>query len=114
MIHKSFIISSAEVIDLTHAPTVELFRKWDQKEFAYIQMLRFIRISSSDPTAFIVSKPGKHHTLCKVDHSEPLRDQEMDTVVETSVQQEFLGEPITRFSSTMMTMDGPPYDSASS
>jgi hypothetical protein len=33
-----------EVIDLTHPPTVELFRKWDQKEVAYIQLLRFIRI----------------------------------------------------------------------
>jgi len=97
-----------EVIDLTHAPTVELLRKWDQKEFAYIQMLRFVRISSSDPTISTISKPGKHHTLCNMDHSESLRDQEMGTVVEASVQQEFLGEPVTRFSSTMMTMDGPP------
>jgi translation machinery-associated protein 16 len=97
-----------EVIDLTHAPTVELFRKWNQKEFAYIQMLRFIRISSSDPTTSSVSKPGKHHTLCNVDHCESSGDHEMDTVVETSVQQEFLGEPVTRFSSTMMTMDGLP------
>lgn len=104
--NNSSITSSTEVIDLTHTPTVELFRKWDQKEFAYIQMLRFIRISSSDPTIFAVSKPGKHRTLCNnvnVEHSDSSQDQEMDI----PTRQEFLGEPISRFSSTMMTMDGP-------
>ncbi|KAI6042095.1 hypothetical protein EDC04DRAFT_2663828 [Pisolithus marmoratus] len=39
-----------EVLDLTHTANVELFRKWDQTEAAYVQMLRFIRITSTDPT----------------------------------------------------------------
>jgi len=97
-----------EVVDLTHAPTVELFRMWDQKEFAYIQMLRFIRISSSNPITFTISKPGKHHTLRNDNQPEAIRDQDMDAIasLETSVQ-DFLEEPMGRFSSTMMTMDVP-------
>ncbi len=38
-------------------PTVE---KWDQKESAYIQSLRFIRIFSSNPQLVVISRPGKH------------------------------------------------------
>ncbi|EAU90558.2 hypothetical protein CC1G_00942 [Coprinopsis cinerea okayama7 len=49
-----------EVVDLTHEPTVELFRQWDQKEVAYLDLLRFIRIFSNDPARVIVSRPGKH------------------------------------------------------
>jgi len=102
------LMYSVEVVDLTHAPTVELFRKWDQKEFAYIQMLRFIRISSSNPITFTISKPGKHHTLRNDNQPEAIRDQDMDAIasLETSVQ-DFLEEPMGRFSSTMMTMDVP-------
>ncbi len=59
----SVIDSALEVIDLTHPPTVELFRRWDQKEVAFIQLLRFIRISSANPDSVVVSKPGKHHTI---------------------------------------------------
>jgi len=95
-----------EVIDLTHPPTVELFRRWDQKEFAYIQMLRFIRISSSNPLEFTVSKPGKHRSLHNGEDTKTTLDQEMDAVEDTSVQ-DFLAEPPTRFSSTIMMMDGP-------
>jgi translation machinery-associated protein 16 len=96
----------AEVVDLTHAPTVKLFRGWDQREFAYIQMLRFIRISSSNPLEFTVSKPGKHYSLRKDDNADLSRDQEMDTIGDTSVQ-DFLAEPPARFSSTIMAMDEP-------
>lgn len=78
----SYIIRDAEMVpeevpDLTHEPTVQLFRKWDQKEIAYVHLLRFIRISSSDPTMAVVSKPGKHQSL-HVDQvpSQP-QDQEM-------------------------------------
>jgi len=92
-----------EVVDLTHAPTVKLFRGWDQKEFAFIQMLRFIRISSTNPLEFTVSKPGKHYSLRRDDLSQ---DQAMDTIGDSSVQ-DFLAEPPTRFSSTIMAMDGP-------
>jgi len=93
-----------EVVDLTHAPTVELFRRWNQTEFAYIQMLRFIRIFSSNPTEAVVSKPGKHYTLQKNDDNELPRDLEMDTVGDSSVR-DILAEPLSRFSSTIMAMD---------
>ncbi|KAF8740735.1 hypothetical protein AX14_007375 [Amanita brunnescens Koide BX004] len=59
--------SGLEVIDLTHGPNVELFRKWDQKEAAYVEQLRFIRISSADPTLSSVSRRGKHPTLMTAD-----------------------------------------------
>ncbi|TDL23776.1 hypothetical protein BD410DRAFT_150051 [Rickenella mellea] len=49
-----------EVPDLTHPVNVEIFRRWDQRELAFIQLLRFIRISSENPAAAVVSKPGKH------------------------------------------------------
>ncbi|PPQ90766.1 hypothetical protein CVT25_010155 [Psilocybe cyanescens] len=52
-----------EVIDLTHPPTVELFRRWDQKEVAFIQLLRFIRIFSTDHQLALVSRPGKHLSI---------------------------------------------------
>ena len=52
---------------MTHAPTVEVFRRWDQKEGAYIQLLRFIRISSADPSVAQVSRPGKHFTITRTE-----------------------------------------------
>ena len=54
---------TAEVPDLTHEINVELFRGWDQKEGGYLQMLRYIRISSTDPEKIIVSRPGQHPRL---------------------------------------------------
>lgn len=48
------------MIDLTNPPNVELFRRWDQIEAAYVQMLRFIRISKESPTVAVVTRPGKH------------------------------------------------------
>jgi len=52
-----------EVPDLTHEVNVELFRGWDQKEGGYLQMLRYIRISSTDPENIVVSRPGQHPRL---------------------------------------------------
>jgi translation machinery-associated protein 16 len=52
-----------EVPDLTYPPNVDLFRQWDLTELAYIQLLRFIRISSAEPHVAVVSRPGKHLTL---------------------------------------------------
>ncbi|KAF8892051.1 hypothetical protein BD779DRAFT_1437274 [Infundibulicybe gibba] len=52
-----------EIPDLTHPPTVEIFRRWDQKEVAFVQLLRFIRIFSTDPLAVVVSRPGKHLSI---------------------------------------------------
>jgi len=87
-----------EVVDLTHPPTVELFRRWDQIELAYIQMLRFIRISSSSPIESVISKPGKHHSLLDSDGTRSSGDQEMDAIEDNSIT-DFLTEPLTPFSS---------------
>jgi hypothetical protein len=55
--------NQSEVPDLTHPDNVALYRTWDQREVAFIQLLRFIRISSSNPDTAIVSRPGKHPSL---------------------------------------------------
>ncbi|KAL5513058.1 TMA16 [Sanghuangporus vaninii] len=52
-----------ELPDITHPTNVALFRKWDQSALEYIDLLRFIRINSQDPTAVVVSRPGKHESL---------------------------------------------------
>ncbi|KAF5388716.1 hypothetical protein D9757_004782 [Collybiopsis confluens] len=54
-----------EVIDLTHFQNVALFKTWDQKEVAFIDLLRFIRISSTSPETVVVSRPGKHVSLAE-------------------------------------------------
>jgi translation machinery-associated protein 16 len=64
-----------EVPDLTHPPTVEVFRRWDQKEVAFVQLLRFIRISSDAPDVALVSRPGKHFTITR---AEPQDQMEVD------------------------------------
>lgn len=58
-----YLFVPIEVIDLTHGPTVELFRVWDQKEVAYLDLLRFVRIFSTDTTRTIISRPGKHVSI---------------------------------------------------
>jgi len=62
-IPKQTITHSPEVPDLTHEINVELFRGWDQKEAGYLQMLRYIRISSTDPENVVVSRHGQHPRL---------------------------------------------------
>lgn len=52
-----------EVPDLTHGVNVELLRGWDQKEAGYLQVLRYIRISSTDPEKVVVSRSGQHPRL---------------------------------------------------
>jgi len=81
-----------EVIDLTHPPTVELFRKWDQKEVAYIHLLRFIRIFSTDPNLVVVSRLGKHASM--VDTSNSV-DLSMDTMRTTDPNSTIPGEPMS-------------------
>ncbi|KAJ4473856.1 hypothetical protein J3R30DRAFT_3296289 [Lentinula aciculospora] len=54
-----------EVIDLTHSENVVLFRTWDRKEVAFVDLLRFIRISSTNPTSSVISRPGKHFSITK-------------------------------------------------
>ncbi|KAJ3755064.1 hypothetical protein EV360DRAFT_50427 [Lentinula raphanica] len=70
-----------EVIDLTHPENVALFRTWDQKEVAFIDLLRLIRISSSSPTTFVVSRPGKHFSISKDDAV--VQDQSADMVLDS-------------------------------
>ena len=49
--------------DLTHAPTVALYRRWDQKAIEYIDLLRFIRINSENTSTVVLTRPGKHELL---------------------------------------------------
>ncbi|KAG6916123.1 hypothetical protein DXG01_008354 [Tephrocybe rancida] len=69
-----------EVIDLTHPATVEVFRRWDQKEVAFMQLLRFIRITSANPDLVVVSRPGRHVSITGV--AAKNEDQEMTGVEE--------------------------------
>ncbi|KAL6304574.1 hypothetical protein BKA93DRAFT_825740 [Sparassis latifolia] len=91
-----------EVIDLTDLPNVELFRRWDQKEAAYIQQLRFIRLSSSTPDHAMVSRPGKHPFLKRDVAVSDVSEDQMDTD-----DAPLLMEAPSRFGSTIMTMDAP-------
>jgi translation machinery-associated protein 16 len=95
-----------EVIDLTHPPTVELFRRWDQKEVAFIQLLRFIRISKTDPQHAVVSRPGKH---CSVVEATTLESQDdgamMEEVNSQAPASSTRGESLSRFSITIMAID---------
>ncbi|KAF8814202.1 hypothetical protein BYT27DRAFT_7334539 [Phlegmacium glaucopus] len=36
------LITVEEIIDLTHGPTVAIFRRWDKEDLAFIQRIRFI------------------------------------------------------------------------
>ncbi|KAG8969553.1 hypothetical protein FRC03_001992 [Tulasnella sp. 419] len=47
-----------EIPDLTDAPTVEMFRKWENAEPGYLPILRLIRVSSTKPDEIIVSSQG--------------------------------------------------------
>ncbi|OCH84740.1 hypothetical protein OBBRIDRAFT_798828 [Obba rivulosa] len=93
-----------EVIDLTDPVNVDLFRRWDQKEAAFVQQLRFVRISSTTPDLIVVSKPGKHPLLLRQQAKEnamnaPEQDMDLD-------EAPLLMEPPSRFASTIMAMDG--------
>lgn len=91
-----------EVIDLINPENVELFRRWDQTEVAYVEQLRFIRISSDSPQTFTVSRPGRHPALKRVDMNDSVLQEGMETD-----DVPMLLEPPSRFASTIMTMDGP-------
>ncbi|KDQ26740.1 hypothetical protein PLEOSDRAFT_1113197 [Pleurotus ostreatus PC15] len=120
-----------EVPDLTDESTVEIFRRWDQKEIAFIQLLRFIRISSADPGMAIVSRPGNHASIHAAHPTPPPLENpplaklplvesdldDMDVVPELlpPPQERDVGargmmlpfdEPPERFASTIMATDG--------
>ncbi|KDQ61442.1 hypothetical protein JAAARDRAFT_123877 [Jaapia argillacea MUCL 33604] len=93
-----------EIPDLTHEGNVKLFRDWDQKELAFLQLLRFIRISSEIPELAILTRRGKHPSLLSSSGVETeVQEQGMDGIESTEM---ILQEPPSRFASTMMTMDG--------
>ncbi|KAI0328699.1 hypothetical protein GY45DRAFT_1254479 [Cubamyces sp. BRFM 1775] len=94
-----------EVIDLTHPTNVELFRKWDQKGAAYIQQLRFIRISSESPETVIVSRVGQHPLLKREEEQKKQAVAEQAQAMDTD-EAPLLLEPPSNFASTMQTMDG--------
>lgn len=95
------LIRGVEVLDLTDPANVKLFRKWDQKEAAYIEQLRYIRINSDNVDVVVLSKPGKHPSLVKPKDCVP---QDTSMVVDTR-EAPLLLEPLSRFSSTIMGMD---------
>lgn len=110
IIYHSHNVPSVEVVDLTDAANVALFRKWDQKDSAYIQQLRFIRISSAQPDVFTVSRYGQHFSLSKPQKLAPAVAAAGPSTLSTDVVMEeeeapLLLEPTSRFSSTIMGMD---------
>jgi translation machinery-associated protein 16 len=96
-------IHPTEVPDITHPLNVALFRRWGQTGVGYIDLLRFIRIKSEDPTSVVVSRPGKHQSLLQ------LRDVDMqdDATEPLHGEGNVLGS-LDRFASTMQTMDDGP------
>ncbi|KIY52997.1 hypothetical protein FISHEDRAFT_63629 [Fistulina hepatica ATCC 64428] len=56
-----------DVPDLTHAPTVALFRQWDMKEVAFMRLLQFVRISSANPETAVVARRGTHVSMGTTD-----------------------------------------------
>ncbi|KAH9893475.1 hypothetical protein C8Q73DRAFT_647922 [Cubamyces lactineus] len=95
-----------EVIDLTHPTNVELFRKWDQKEAAYIQQLRFIRISSTSPDTVIVSRVGQHPLLKREEEQRKQAAAAEQAQAMDTDEAPLLLEPPSHFASTIQTMDG--------
>ncbi|KIJ55331.1 hypothetical protein M422DRAFT_23933 [Sphaerobolus stellatus SS14] len=55
-----------EVPDITHAPTVKIFRQWGQTGVGFLDLLRYIRISSENPSSVVVSRPGKHDSITNI------------------------------------------------
>ncbi|KAI0741947.1 hypothetical protein C8Q80DRAFT_1221771 [Daedaleopsis nitida] len=97
-----------EVVDLTLPTNVELFRKWDQTEAAYVQQLRFIRISSASPETVVLSRAG-HHALLKREESRNAASEPQSEAQEENMDTDdapLLLEPPSRFASTIQTMDG--------
>ena len=95
-----------EVPDITHPPNVALFRRWGQTGVGYIDLLRFVRINSEDPTSLVVSRPGKHQSLVQ------LGDVEMEDTTDPSRDEETDLDFPNKFASTMQTMDDGPATTA--
>lgn len=93
---------ATEVVDLTHAANVKLFRQWDLTEVPYCKSLRHIRLNSANTQSYIVTRIGSHPSL-----QSP--DMDMD-VIPTPPPTIPLAAPLPldaplKFGSSMMFMD---------
>jgi len=114
-----------ELPDLTHARTVELFRQWNG-DLAYLHLLRFIRVSSADPTSISIVRYGlqERENTSMVNHSNSVdaslkkgdsddapsvTAMEIGSELHTTERPVFLpgfpGIPMSQFASTMPSMD---------
>lgn len=75
---------------MTNETNVELLRRWKQDDAAYLDILRYVRVSSEDPNIILVSRPGKHQNLVEHNSNEDKTTTSMDGL---------------RFSSTIQGMD---------
>jgi Translation machinery-associated protein 16 len=96
-----------ELPDLTHAATVELFRKWENGDPAYLHLLQFVRLSSTNPTVAPIVKYGLQQR--SKDDIEDRDVMEVDVTEKTgplaALQRAFPDVPLTAFSSTIQNMD---------
>jgi translation machinery-associated protein 16 len=52
-----------EVVDLTSPVNVALVRRWKQDDRAYLDILRYVRITSQNPSQLVVGRLGTHQSL---------------------------------------------------
>ena len=101
-----------EVIDLTEPNNVDLFRRWNQRDAAFVKQLLFVRIYSTKPDLYQVSRYGSHPSLPKAPNSASTVAEQPttsnDDVAMDDDEAPLLLEPASRFSSTIMGMDDIP------
>ncbi|KAJ7077823.1 hypothetical protein B0H15DRAFT_954828 [Mycena belliarum] len=64
-----------EIPDLTDAPTLARFRKWDVRSIGYAHLLRFVRISSALPDVVVFSRAPAAGAV----HEEECDDEDDDS-----------------------------------
>jgi hypothetical protein len=97
-----------ELPDLTDVETVKMFRQWEGDP-TYLDLLRFIRISSSNPFSIsLVRLSRREAQLASATAKASKTDNSMDVVEShpnNPLQTGFPDIPGNNFSSTMQTMD---------
>lgn len=93
-----------EVPDITHPPTVKVFREWGQTGVGYLDLLRYIRINSEDLTSAVVSKPGRHESITQIQDVK-MEDAHKETGSPHAV---LFGTPTPTFASSIQPMDDGP------
>jgi len=71
-----------EVLDLTDPANVALIRRWKQDDRAYLDILRYVRVSSQDPLRLVVSRPGKHQNLQSPTANPVIEDLKMSSTIQ--------------------------------